>query len=111
MPKSLLVTGSSGLIGSEVVAHFAEIGWRVCGIDNNMRRHFFGPSGDTRWSRDRLIAKFSNFAHYDMDVRDRAAVQELVKEVRPEAIVHCAARRLSIGKLSKGVAHGVILCS
>jgi CDP-paratose 2-epimerase len=57
-----------------------------------MRRHFFGPSGDTRWSRDRLIAKFSNYAHYDIDVRDRAAVQKLVKEIRPTAIVHCAAQ-------------------
>jgi CDP-paratose 2-epimerase len=92
MSKLLLVTGSSGLIGSEVVAYFAEIGWAVHGIDNNMRRHFFGPSGDTRWSRDRLVAKFSNYAHYDMDVRDRATVQKLIKEIRPEAIVHCAAQ-------------------
>jgi CDP-paratose 2-epimerase len=92
MSKSLLVTGSSGLIGSEVVAYFAEIGWRVYGIDNNMRRHFFGPPGDTRWSRDRLVAKFSNYSHYDMDVRDRAAVHQLVKEIGPEAIVHCAAQ-------------------
>ena len=89
MSKSLLVTGSSGLIGSEVVTYFAKQGWRVYGIDNNMSRHFLGPSGDTRWSRDRLVAKFGNYAHYDMDVRDRAATQELVKEVRPEAIVHC----------------------
>jgi CDP-paratose 2-epimerase len=92
MSKSLLVTGSSGLIGSEVVAYFAELGWRVYGIDNNMRRHFFGPSGDTRWSRDRLVAKFSNYVHYDMDVRDRAAAYKLVKEIQPEAIVHCAAQ-------------------
>src|SRR5712691_11316908 len=88
--KSLLVTGSSGLIGSEVVAHFAQSGWSVYGIDNNMRRHFFGPSGDTRLSRDRLVTKFSNYSHYDMDVRDRAAVHQLVKEIRPQAIVHCA---------------------
>src|SRR5215468_7743584 len=92
MPKSLLVTGSSGLIGSEVVAHFAEIGWVVHGIDNNMRRHFSGPLGDTRWSRDRLVTQFSSYRHYDMDVRDRAAVRNLVREMRPEAIVHCAAQ-------------------
>jgi CDP-paratose 2-epimerase len=92
MSKSLVVTGSSGLIGSEVVAYFAEIGWRVYGIDNNMRRHFFGPSGDTRWSRDRLVAKYSNYVHYDLDVQDRALVQKIVKKFRPEAIVHCAAQ-------------------
>jgi CDP-paratose 2-epimerase len=92
MPKPILVTGSSGLIGSEVAAYFAEIGWRVYGIDNNMRRHFFGASGDTRWSRDRLVAKFRNYSHYDVDVRNRAAVHQLVKAIRPEAIVHCAAQ-------------------
>ena len=46
--KTLLVTGSSGLIGSEVVAHFCGLGWRVYGVDNNMRADFFGPQGDTR---------------------------------------------------------------
>src|SRR5205809_7366841 len=92
MKKSLLVTGSSGLIGSEVVTYFAKQGWPVYGIDNNMRRHFFGPSGDTRWSRDLLIANFRKYTHYEMDVRDRAAVRKLVQEMRPEAIVHCAAQ-------------------
>jgi CDP-paratose 2-epimerase len=92
LPKPLLVTGSSGLIGSEVAAYFAEIGWRVYGIDNNMRRHFFGPPDDTRWSRDRLIAKFNNYSHYDMDARDRTTVQKLVKDIRPEAFVHCVAQ-------------------
>jgi CDP-paratose 2-epimerase len=92
MSKSLLVTGSSGLIGSEVGGYFSETGWRVYGIDNNMRRDFFGPSGDTLWCRDRLVTKFGNYSHYDMDVRDRTAVQHLIKEIRPEAIVHCAAQ-------------------
>src|SRR5262245_17826569 len=92
MSKFLFVTGSNGLIGSEVVDHFAQIGWSVYGIDNNMRRSFFGPSGDTQWSRDRLVAKFSNYMHYHIDVRDRAAIRRLVKEIRPKAIVHCAAQ-------------------
>jgi CDP-paratose 2-epimerase len=48
--KKLLVTGSSGLIGSEVVAYFAANGWEVHGVDNNMRADFFGPQGDTRWN-------------------------------------------------------------
>ncbi|MES2604474.1 MAG: NAD-dependent epimerase/dehydratase family protein, partial [Pseudomonadota bacterium] len=50
----MLVTGSSGLIGSEVVAYFCEIGWAVHGVDNNMRADFFGPQGDTRWNQERL---------------------------------------------------------
>ena len=53
--KKLLVTGSSGLIGSEVSVFFAEAGWKVYGVDNNQRSVFFGPSGDTRWNQKRLI--------------------------------------------------------
>jgi CDP-paratose 2-epimerase len=52
--KKLLVTGSSGLIGSEVVTYFATQGWEVHGVDNNMRADFFGPQGDTRWNLQRL---------------------------------------------------------
>ena len=52
--KKLLVTGSSGLIGSEVADYFCLLGWDVQGLDNNMRADFFGPGGDTRWNRPRL---------------------------------------------------------
>jgi CDP-paratose 2-epimerase len=90
--KFLLVTGSSGLIGSEVVAHFAELGWAVHGVDNNMRAHFFGPTGDTRWNQERLSATLSNFTHHEIDIRDRLLVRELLKSLRPTAIVHCAAQ-------------------
>ena len=51
---SLLVTGSSGLIGSEVCVHFAQLGWTIHGVDNNQRAVFFGPQGDTRWNQSRL---------------------------------------------------------
>ena len=47
--KNILITGSSGLIGSEAVEHYCRKGWRVTGVDNNMRADFFGPGGDTRW--------------------------------------------------------------
>jgi CDP-paratose 2-epimerase len=50
LTHTLLVTGSSGLIGSEVVSHFASKGWNVVGVDNNQRADFFGPQGDTRWN-------------------------------------------------------------
>jgi CDP-paratose 2-epimerase len=92
MPKSLLVTGSSGLIGSEVVSFFSAAGWNVHGVDNNMRASFFGPTGDTRWNQKRLVGQCSNFAHHEMDIRDRAHVDELVKQLRPSAVVHCAAQ-------------------
>ena len=92
MRQSLLVTGSSGLIGSEVVTHFAQLGWPVHGIDNNMRANFFGPAGDTRWNQERLSTAFDNFTHHELDIRDRVAIRKLVTSLKPTAIVHCAAQ-------------------
>jgi CDP-paratose 2-epimerase len=88
----LLVTGSSGLIGSEVVSHFATAGWRVFGVDANMRADFFGPQGDTRWNQGRLVAAFPRFTHVELDIRDRPGVEKLVGELRPQLIVHAAAQ-------------------
>ena len=88
----LLVTGSSGLIGSEVVSYFAERGHRVFGIDNNMRSSFFGPAGDTRWNKDRLAQKYANFHHLEIDIRDRAGILSCLEEIRPDAVVHAAAQ-------------------
>jgi CDP-paratose 2-epimerase len=92
MPKAMLVTGSSGLIGSEVVSFFSAAGWDVHGVDNNMRASFFGLAGDTRWNQERLARECANFTHHEMDVRDRERVDEVMKQVRPSAIVHCAAQ-------------------
>ncbi len=90
--RKLLVTGSSGLIGSEVCTHFHVEGWEVHGIDNNQRAVFFGPQGDTRWNQKRLEEKLENYRHHELDIRDRRGVLELVESVRPEAIVHTAAQ-------------------
>ena len=88
----VLVTGSSGLIGSEVVSHFAAEGHTVCGIDNNMRADFFGPAGDTRWNQRRLEEQYRSFQHIELDVRNRRGVNDCVQEVRPDLIVHTAAQ-------------------
>lgn len=92
MKKKLLVTGSSGLIGSEVCIHFASLGWEIHGVDNNQRAVFFGPNGDTRWNENRLKELIPNFIHHELDIRDRNGVIQLIKEVAPNAIVHTAAQ-------------------
>ena len=90
--KKLLVTGSSGLIGSEVVAGFSAVGWEVHGVDNNMRADFFGPQGDTRWNLNRLLETHASFHHHEADIRDRSALMGLLQTLRPDAVVHTAAQ-------------------
>lgn len=88
----LLVTGSSGLIGSEVCVHFSALGWEIHGVDNNQRAVFFGPQGDTRWNQQRLERNLPGFKHHELDIRDRAGVLALLQNVKPDAIVHTAAQ-------------------
>ena len=78
MATRLLVTGSSGLIGSEVVDYFCRLGWEVHGVDNNMRADFFGPGGDTRWNQHRLQGLHAGFVHHELDIRDRPGVDALI---------------------------------
>jgi len=91
--NKLLVTGSSGLIGSEVVDYFCRLGWTVHGVDNNMRADFFGPSGDTRWNQRRLQSLHPSFHHHELDIRNRPQVLALLKELQPTLLVHAAFRR------------------
>ena len=88
--KTVLVTGSSGLIGSEAVQHFDRQGFEVHGVDNNMRRIFFGDSGDASWNLNRLRTVTQKFRHHDIDIRDRVALEMLFRSQRFDLIVHCA---------------------
>jgi CDP-paratose 2-epimerase len=90
--KKILVTGSSGLVGSEAVEYFYNRGYQVNGIDNNMRRIFFGELGDTTWNLNRVRKVAPGFIHYDMDIRDRPQLFDLFKRERFDVIIHCAAQ-------------------
>jgi CDP-paratose 2-epimerase len=89
----VLITGSSGLIGSELVTFFDRRAKRVTGVDNNMRADFFGPEGDTAWNLQRLNQSTRHFHHCDLDIRDRSAIVDLFKTEGPfDLIAHCAAQ-------------------
>lgn len=90
--RSVLITGSSGLIGSEVATFFHKQGFLVHGVDNNQRAVFFGPQGDTRWSQQRLMQTLPNFRHHELDIRNRKDVQDAVKELKPSVILHAASQ-------------------
>ena len=92
MMKKILVTGSSGLIGSEVCTYFHAMGYEIHGLDNNQRAVFFGPNGDTRWNQNRLENDLSNFYHVELDIRNRDSILNLFKNLRPDIIVHTAAQ-------------------
>jgi len=89
---TVLITGSSGLIGSEAVTYFDSRGWKVIGVDNNMRADFFGAKGDTTWNLSRLKSSTKNFHHTSADIRDRAGISRIVADAAPNLIVHAAAQ-------------------
>src|SRR3954464_1274546 len=90
--KTVLITGSSGLIGSEAVSYFDRRGYRVVGVDNNMRADFFGPKGDTTWNLNRLLGGTRTFTSVAAAIRDRAAMKKLIGDAKPDLIVHAAAQ-------------------
>jgi CDP-paratose 2-epimerase len=87
-----LITGSCGLIGSEVCRYFHRHGFRIAGLDNNQRSVFLGPEGDTSWTLRLLQESIPEYRHYAIDIRDRAAVLSLLAELKPAAIIHTAAQ-------------------
>lgn len=90
--RRALVTGSCGLIGSEVCIHFWRAGYDILGVDNNQRAVFFGPDGDTSWSLQRLREEIPGYEHRNLDIRDREGVVGLIQDARPNVIVHTAAQ-------------------
>jgi CDP-paratose 2-epimerase len=90
--RTLLVTGSNGLIGSEMIRYFNGLEWRVHGVDNNMRADFFGPQGDTRWNQSRMERECQRFVHHELDIRQRRGILDLLKELKPSAVIHAAAQ-------------------
>lgn len=88
----VLITGSSGLIGSAAVEYYDRRGMLTHGIDNNMRAAFFGPAGDTSWNLERLRRVTRNFTHHDLDVRNRDALFDVFRRHEFDLVIHCAAQ-------------------
>ena len=87
------MTGSAGLIGSEAARHFAGLGLDVVGIDNDLRRYFFGEDGSTGWSLRRLTAALgSSYTHFDIDIRDRDGLEQVFKKYGSDVavVIHAA---------------------
>ena len=90
-----LVTGSAGLIGSEAARHFASLGLDVAGIDNDLRRYFFGDDGFTAWSLGQLTTDLGEiYIHFDTDIRDRDGLSQIFKKYGRDipVVIHAAAQ-------------------
>lgn len=92
MKKRVLITGSGGLIGSESVRFFAEKGFLVVGIDNDMRAYFFGEEASTKWNNNLLKEKYSNFIPIDLDIRNDKTIDRIFEEIKFDLIIHTAAQ-------------------
>lgn len=78
----ILVTGSSGLVGSESVSFFSKKKFKIIGIDNNFRKYFFGINGSTISRRNELIKKYNNYTHYDIDIRNYIRLEKIFKNTK-----------------------------
>lgn len=94
MTKTALITGASGLVGSTAARFFAGEGYRVVGIDNDMRSHFFGVDASTTWNRDLLLADLNSYIHQELDIRDKRAIDSLFAQYASDisVIIHAAAQ-------------------
>lgn len=89
---SVVITGSTGLIGSVAAEFFAQKGFEILGVDNDMRSRFFGAGASTDWNRERLIGLHPNYRHFSVDIRDEAAINALFSENEIELVIHAAAQ-------------------
>ena len=76
--STVMVTGSAGLVGSEATQYFAGLGFDVIGIDNDMRKVFFGEEASTAWVRDRLLHSVRRYSHRSIDIRNEEAIHALI---------------------------------
>lgn len=91
--KTVLITGSAGLIGSEAAKFFAEQGFSIVGIDNNMRQYFFGEEASTTWNKNKLQKTLKDkYIHYNIDIRDNKKLEEVFKKHTFDLIIHTAAQ-------------------
>lgn len=86
----ILITGSGGLIGSELCNYFGALKYKIIGIDNNQRKSFFGPGGSVDWKIKYLKEKLKNYEHFNLDIRDKKKLFKIFKKFKPDAIAHCA---------------------
>jgi CDP-paratose 2-epimerase len=89
-----IVTGSSGLIGSEAAKFFHEKGFDIVGIDNNMREYFFGLDGSVEWNTESLKSSLGNFTHYPTDIRNESAIRRIFRRYDKDiaVVIHAAAQ-------------------
>ena len=90
----VIITGSSGLVGSEAVNFFCDKGFEVIGIDNNLRKFFFGRDGSTLWIKNNLIKRNKKFKNFNTDIRNFNGLEKIFKKYRKNIslIIHCAAQ-------------------
>lgn len=92
--KTVIITGSAGLIGSESVKYFCEKGFRVVGIDNDLRKYFFGAEASTNWTLNELKSQYNNFTNEAVDIRDFEKLSEIFKKYNSDItlVIHTAAQ-------------------
>ena len=88
----ILITGSGGLIGSELCDYFDKLNYKIIGIDNDQRKLFFGKNGSVNWKIKELKQNLKNYTHYNIDIRDKKKLFKIFKKFKPDAIAHCAAQ-------------------
>ena len=92
--KTVIVTGSCGLVGSESVSFFSKKGFQVIGIDNNSRKLFFGKDGDITWIKSKLLREIKNYSHYNTDIKNFNLLKKIFIKYKKniKLIIHCAAQ-------------------